>query len=177
MNRSVNEAAVAAVVLTIPTPEILILKRVFNPRDPWSGQYAFPGGRRDNTDKNLLETCTRETHEECGITLLENDLIKQYPTRTAGNSMGTPTPVTTFLFELSSRPGITLQGSEISHYEWLSMAFIANRINTIQRPMLPENPNRMYPCIPASKGYVWGFTYEALMMILADRYILCSGFS
>ena len=31
-------------------------------------------------------------------------------------------------------------------------------------------PQRLFPCLPASKGLVWGFTFETLMMIIADRY-------
>ncbi|WP_028578852.1 NUDIX hydrolase [Desulfogranum japonicum] len=171
MNRPIKEAAVAAIILNTPAPEVLVLKRVSDPRDPWSGQYAFPGGRRDNTDKNLLETCRRETYEECGVTLPHENLVKQYPVRTAGNRMGIPTPVTTFLFELSNRPQIALQDTEISHYEWLSMEFVTNQANIIQRPMLPGKPGQLFPCIPVSRGYVWGFTFETLMMVISDRYI------
>ncbi len=36
------------------------------------GQIAFPGGKRDKTDANMLETTLRETREEVGIT--ENDI-------------------------------------------------------------------------------------------------------
>ena len=104
MNRPIKEAAVAAIILKRTIPEILVLKRVSDPKDPWSGQYAFPGGRRDSADADLLQTCKRETFEECGITLHQNCLVKQYPVRTAGNRMGIPTPVTTFLFEISARP-------------------------------------------------------------------------
>jgi len=32
-----------------------------------SGQIAFPGGRFENTDKNLTETALRETEEEIGV--------------------------------------------------------------------------------------------------------------
>jgi 8-oxo-dGTP pyrophosphatase MutT (NUDIX family) len=50
-------------------PEILYIKRAANKRDKWTGHVAFPGGRRDETDKNDLEAAVREAKEEVGIDL------------------------------------------------------------------------------------------------------------
>ena len=72
------EAAVAAIVVGAQEPEILVLKRRPHPQDPWSGHYAFPGGRRDPEDEDLLATCLRETREECGISLATGLLVKKY---------------------------------------------------------------------------------------------------
>jgi 8-oxo-dGTP pyrophosphatase MutT (NUDIX family) len=48
--------------------EILFIRRTINERDTWSGQIAFPGGKR-NTNENTLETAQRETMEEIGLDL------------------------------------------------------------------------------------------------------------
>ncbi len=165
-----SEAAVATIISYEPNPEVLVLKRKANPRDPWSGHYAFPGGRRDNCDPSLLATCIRETYEECGIQLSTNNLVKQYPTRKAGNHLNQSIPVTTYLFELTEQPSIRLQHSEISSHEWLELEYVADQSNIIKRPMSPRCPDVLFPCIPALQGFVWGFTYETLMMVIADRY-------
>ena len=34
-----------------------------------SGQMAFPGGKKDDSDESLLHTALREVHEEVGIQL------------------------------------------------------------------------------------------------------------
>ncbi len=47
--------------------ELLFIKRVSSPNDPWSGQISFPGGRWSPTDKSLMETALRELEEETGI--------------------------------------------------------------------------------------------------------------
>lgn len=169
------EAAVAGIVVREPAVEVLVLKRKANPRDPWSGHYSFPGGRRDRNDSSLLDTCLRETYEECGVMLSPDNLIKRYPVRTAGNALNRPVPVTTFLFELDEQPPIRLQTTEISCHEWLDLDYIADAANVICRPMSPRFPERLFPCLPAGAGFVWGFTYETLKMIIADRYRPAAG--
>lgn len=164
------EAAVATIITYQPALEVLVLKRKANPRDPWSGHYAFPGGRRDDEDTSLLATCIRETYEECGIQLCADHLVKQYPVRQAGNHLNQPVPVTTYLFELAEQPPIRLQTAEISYHEWLALEYVADKGNIVKRAMSPRCPEVLFPCLPATEGFVWGFTYETLMMVIADRY-------
>lgn len=65
------EAAVALILkLRNHDIKILLVKRVENPADPWSGQVALPGGKRDAKDQNLKKTVVRETLEETNINLL-----------------------------------------------------------------------------------------------------------
>ncbi len=163
-----QEAAVAAIMAPENTPSILVLKRNENPQDPWSGQYALPGGRRDQEDTDLLATCRREAYEESGIKLAKTNLIKEYPPRYAGRALEFSTPVTAFLFALTSRPAVQLQQSEISSFEWLPLSYAANPANIIRRPMSEHFPDKLYPCLPLTQGYLWGFTFETLMLILRD---------
>lgn len=169
------EAAVAAIVVTRSEPEILLLKRTLHPQDPWSGHYAFPGGRRDPEDENLFATCLRETCEECGIHLTLPLLVKEYPVQYTGRRLHVPLPVSTYLFELPDRPAITLARAEIACYEWMPLAYIADAANRVYLPLNPRVPQELFPAIPATDGLVWGFTYRMLMMLVADRYsALCA---
>jgi len=45
----------------------VILNRRSNLVEEHKGEIAFPGGRKDESDANLLDTALRETHEELGI--------------------------------------------------------------------------------------------------------------
>lgn len=48
--------------------ELLFIKRAENPRDKFSGQVAFPGGKCEN-DESDYEAAVREANEECGLNL------------------------------------------------------------------------------------------------------------
>lgn len=53
-------------------PEVFFIQRAIYEGDPWSGHIAFPGGREEPGDVNLLATAMRETSEETGFRLSEN---------------------------------------------------------------------------------------------------------
>ena len=52
--------------------EIMFIKRASRKRDPWSGDIALPGGRRDPEDANDCEAAVREVREEVGLDLSES---------------------------------------------------------------------------------------------------------
>ena len=48
-------------------PELLMIKRAEAEGDPWSGHIACPGGRMEESDRDLAVTAVRETWEETGV--------------------------------------------------------------------------------------------------------------
>ncbi|HUI25983.1 MAG TPA: CoA pyrophosphatase [Candidatus Kryptonia bacterium] len=65
-----SRAAVAIVLRERErTCDVLLIERSERADDPWSGHMAFPGGREDAADGELVQTAARETHEEVGIDL------------------------------------------------------------------------------------------------------------
>lgn len=66
-----TQAAVALTLRSIDAadPEILFIKRAEFAGDPWSAQIAFPGGRAEPGDSDLLHTALRETMEELAVDL------------------------------------------------------------------------------------------------------------
>ncbi|MEM2035144.1 MAG: NUDIX domain-containing protein, partial [Candidatus Caldarchaeum sp.] len=61
-------AAVAIILRNLDrSPEVILVKRASRLDDPWSGQIAFPGGRRKPSDQSLVQTALRELKEETGV--------------------------------------------------------------------------------------------------------------
>jgi 8-oxo-dGTP pyrophosphatase MutT (NUDIX family) len=60
------------------TSSILITQRKKNLRKH-AGQVAFPGGRKEDSDKNLMETVIRETEEEINLSKDNYDIIGNLP--------------------------------------------------------------------------------------------------
>ncbi len=68
-----DEASHAAVAILVRERnndlEFFLVKRTIVEGDPWSGDMAFPGGKRSEMDNDLVETASREVLEETAIDL------------------------------------------------------------------------------------------------------------
>lgn len=158
-NKSGAEAAVAIILSLITDHTVLLLRRVRNPQDPWSGHYAFPGGRRERSDQDLYRTCLRETREETGIVLKEQWCRKTLPIRAAGRNVQAPVAVQPYLFELDFKPDVMVEEKEIDSYYWLELHRFKNPQNHVRAEILP---GRFFPAYPLMDYYIWGFTYLLL---------------
>lgn len=55
--------------------ELLLVKRAEVFGDPWSGDIAFPGGKRAPQDRDIMHTVVREVREETNIDLETNTFL------------------------------------------------------------------------------------------------------
>ena len=67
-----------------------------------AGEISFPGGKLDSTDSNLLETALRETREEIGLSLREDQIIGQLDPVITLNSGFTILPFVSVVDEIPS---------------------------------------------------------------------------
>lgn len=56
------------------TQLVLILRKSY--QGVHSAQIGFPGGKFEHTDKDIMHTAMRETHEEIGVPVQETNVIK-----------------------------------------------------------------------------------------------------
>ncbi|MCL7399683.1 MAG: CoA pyrophosphatase [Thaumarchaeota archaeon] len=114
-----HEGSAAVVLILHPTEdgiEILFVKRRDDPNDPWSGQIALPGGRRNPSDSSMLETAIRETFEEVGILLdAKRMILGALPDVTSLRNPGML--VTPFVALLEEKMPVKLS-PELSEYFW-----------------------------------------------------------
>ena len=59
----------AAVAVVLREDRVLMMQRAVRTGDPWSGHISLPGGGYHPSDRSMLATAIRETHEELGIEL------------------------------------------------------------------------------------------------------------
>ena len=156
-------AAVAIIRCLDPVESVLLVRRANNRRDPWSGHFAFPGGRKDDDDISIFATCTREVEEETGIALSPAELVSVLPPKPAGRRLLAPVLVQPFLFEVSRRPAVRPAASEIESYFWLETDWFRDSAN---HHMTEVIPGVRRPVFPVADYYIWGFTYAVLCSLL-----------
>lgn len=165
--RGKREAAVSMIMRDSENgAEILFIERARRDGDPWSGQMAFPGGRRDSSDATELDTAERETLEEVGIRLDRasnfgrlDDLI--------GHADG-PAPglvISCHAYELRHFKGLSLN-HEVKSAIWIPVRSLAAPKMFVER-FAPGNYDGEFPgirCGINDDRVIWGLTYRFLLV-------------
>ena len=134
---------------------LLLIKRAEHPGDPWSGQMALPGGRRDSGDQDLLATVARETREEVGVALPSDRLLGELDDLHPRTPLLPPVVVRPFVFGLSHRPPIRAS-REVALHLWVLLDELASG-RTRTEIAIPGRDHR-YPAYQVGAHVVWGMT-------------------
>jgi 8-oxo-dGTP pyrophosphatase MutT (NUDIX family) len=152
-----REAAVALVLAPDGNGDVslLFIKRAEHPLDPWSGQIALPGGRRDPADPDLLATAIRETAEETSIVLTAGDLVGELDDLSPVSPHLPPLVVRPFVFAMPAVPTVRLS-PEVADYLWVPRPYLKDRLReeqvTIRDRTLVVSGYRTGP------HFIWGMT-------------------
>ncbi len=152
-----QDADAAVALLLKPknqTLELFFVKRADNPTDPWSGQMAFPGGKRDPKDQNLKQTVVRETLEETSINLLDRSrfLGAMEPLRSTRRPEMRILP---FIILLEHEPTIKLN-EELEWFVWISPEELLQHKGTAK---FGFGEAQAYVL---GEKVIWGLTYRIL---------------
>ncbi len=159
-SRPAEPSAAVAVIRCVDRGEwVLLVRRARNSKDPWSGHFAFPGGRREEQDPSIFATCVREVGEETGIRLSAEQLVRRLPATVAGGGPLTPVLVQPYLFEVAVRPAVHPAVLEIESYLWLETQHFRDRANHRVTDVMPGMARSVFPI---DDYYIWGFTYKIL---------------
>jgi 8-oxo-dGTP pyrophosphatase MutT (NUDIX family) len=161
------EAAVAIVVHQSPnaSPELLFIERAVREGDPWSGQMAFPGGRREAGDPHLERTAARETHEEVGIRLQAPiGRLDDFEGRRASEQQRLV--VAPFVYEVQSRPPISAS-SEVQSAVWIPTAHLLDPGSAHSYRFERSGFGGTFPAVEYQGYTVWGLTYRILQDFFA----------
>ncbi|HVH67543.1 MAG TPA: CoA pyrophosphatase [Gemmatimonadales bacterium] len=158
----------AVAVVLVPEPggglELLLIRRAERADDPWSGQIALPGGRREPGDPDLLNTAIRETREETGVDLRGaeqlgalDDLYPRTPTLPS-------VVVRPYVFALDTRPAL-VPSDEVQRAFWLPLARLTEPGVRREVTLAVRGVQRTFPAYAVGDEgdeVIWGMTERIL---------------
>ncbi len=155
-----RESAVAIILFPVNDsnePGVLVTQRQ-EYEGKHSGQLSFPGGKREESDPNLLQTAIRECEEEIGL-LLQEDLM-------IGKLSQVYIPVSGFLidpyvFYIDQLPNeFRLNEREVKklHYISLNPLFTEEAIERRDVEVLPGRIVEQIPHFVQGDVAIWGAT-------------------
>jgi 8-oxo-dGTP pyrophosphatase MutT (NUDIX family) len=163
-------AAVAAVLRDLGQgAEVLLIRRATHARDPWSGHMAFPGGRHDPTDPDLLHTAVRETREEVGLDLTRDaellGRLELLPAIARGRAVGLT--IAPYVFALERQVPLA-KNHEVEEALWAPLSpMLAGTLAATHRYELDGVPME-FPAYDVEGRIVWGLTYRMLESLFSE---------
>jgi 8-oxo-dGTP pyrophosphatase MutT (NUDIX family) len=157
-----RQAALAAVLVPLVMREsrltLLLTERGRN-LSSHSGQIAFPGGRKDASDPDLVHTALREAHEEIGLQDSFVEVLGTLPIYVTGTGF-IVTPVVALV-----RPGFTLQANpaEVADVFEVPMDYLMNPAHHRHHQALMAGVERQFLSMPwiapdERERFIWGAT-------------------
>lgn len=165
-----SRAAVALILRPFGTGlELLLIRRAEHPRDPWSGQMAFPGGRAEPGDRDLEQTAVREVAEEIGLDLIRSAeaLGPLDEVRAMARLRPMDLTIQPFVFHLRE-PAEAQARSEVESVHWLDLDRLLSPAARATHEYRHEGQLLRFPCLRVDGLVIWGLTHRMLMG-LAER--------
>jgi 8-oxo-dGTP pyrophosphatase MutT (NUDIX family) len=153
------DSAVLAPVYRDPRDRLRLVFIRRSPHGIHGGQIAFPGGRREPEDPDLLATALREAQEEVGLDPRAVDVLAELPTI---DTVATGFRVTPFLGRLTGAPPTwRRQETEIEEILEVPIDELAPQSHGVELWQLPGwTSPREIPFYRIGPYKLWGATYR-----------------
>jgi 8-oxo-dGTP pyrophosphatase MutT (NUDIX family) len=163
----IPQAAVALILREAASAaQLLIIKRAERPGDHWSGHLALPGGRAQIEDDGLIATAARETCEEVGINLFNDNFIGQLELLVPTNPVLPPLEIAPFV--AVAPPEFTmLLSDEVAHAFWIPVGDLRREGPSAVYSMRFGELVKTWPAYPTAAGPIWGITERILTNFLS----------
>jgi len=138
--------------------ELLLVKRAEVPGDPWSGDMAFPGGKRGPNDNGLIETVTREVYEETSIDLCSGHFLGVMDP--VGSTAKRGMTVLPMVFLLDEEPEIRIN-EELAYHLWTPFQGL---VNSRGKALVKNRYDT--DVFHVGDDVVWGLTYRMLERLI-----------
>ncbi len=141
--------------------ELLFIHRAEHADDPWSGHVAFPGGRAEPSDRDLVATAIRETREEIEIDLLRcgERLGALDEVRAMARGRPVDLAIRPYVFRLS-QPVEPRPSPEVRSIVWLALdELLGPRWRSTLERTYQGVPVQL-PCFRIDDHLIWGLTFR-----------------
>ncbi|GIU66897.1 CoA pyrophosphatase [Candidatus Phycosocius spiralis] len=151
---ALKEASVLVPLIARHSGLSLVLTRRSDAMPTHSGQIAFPGGKRQDEDRDAIATALREAHEEIGLDPAQVKVIgvsDPYET-------GTQFRVTPIVGIISEEARFVPDPREVDCIFEIPFAFLMNPDNHHHVEGQYNGQTRQFFAIPYQDYYIWGAT-------------------
>lgn len=143
-------------------PSLLMIRRAQDERDPWSGHMAFPGGRMEKHDADIQATAVRETQEEIGLLLRQEECLAPLSdVVTRRHDKMRPMVVSPWVYRIDREDAWEIN-YEVDEVVWIPLNFFLDSNNRDVMTWRKLGVNMKLPCYHFEGRKVWGLS---LMMI------------
>ena len=134
---------------------------------------AFPGGRSEPGDSDLVATAIRETKEEIGLDLRAQGEVLGGLDEVHAIARGRPVDlsITPYVFGLRGRAQLTLS-AEVTSLHWLPLDDLLGERHLSTFEYVHEGIPLRLPCLRVEDVVVWGLTFR---MFSSLRDVLAAG--
>ncbi len=162
-DRALRDAAVLVPVVDATDPRLILTKRAPHLKHH-PGQVAFPGGKVEETDTDVIAAARREAEEE--ISLREVEIVGTLAPHVTVTGFNV-TPVLGLV-----RPGVFMQPdvSEVAEVFEVPLGHVLNPANYLIESRLWRGRPRYFFTVPWGPYYIWGATAR-MLRALADRMV------
>lgn len=157
-----RHASVAAVLR--PGGDLLLIQRSIKEGDPWSGHMAFPGGRAEPHDDDLMATAIRECHEEVGLDLSGARLLGRLDDNISPARQNLPPRliISAFVFAISDpRPQLS-PNYEVADTRWLGLSRFVAEESRGTMPFHWKGHDVTLPEVRLEGAHIWGLTLRII---------------
>ena len=163
-----RRAAVALIIRDVADgPTVLMILRATFAGDPWSGQIALPGGRRETGDASLEDTAIRETREETGVDLAAHGRILGRLDELQPSTPVLPTIAIAPYVALYAGDATLALSDEVHDAFWVPMAQLTDSANWSDVELEIRGARRTFPAFRHGEHIVWGLTERILSQFRA----------
>ncbi len=141
--------------------EVLLIQRAEHEKDPWSGDLGFPGGGIEPSDSSPRAAAERETREEIGLYLNEENYLGQCDDL-AGAYLSVH--ICCFIYQVNMDVQFKLNG-EVVNFFWAPLRTLLEPQRNQQLTFFYRGQDRKHPGIILdewSNRPLWGITYRLL---------------